>query len=199
MISTKDMEPVGGPLRPCGPPPAPVAAAMRASRVADGAWEAAGTCHCSESSQQARWPWWRGHYRKQSPGTDLSGEGGGDTPPCMWTLVHSPLMMRTRNMSTGQFPAAARDSLSSEVFSSPLQTQKRPQEKSAALERGLVGHKEHQQSGEAPGKLAPATPLPHSRFTRKGFRIPRTRKGLNRETQSSWFRNPRAQHLYKEK
>lgn len=80
MISTKDMEPVGGPLRPCGPPPAPVAAAMRASRVADGAWEAAGTCHCSESSQQARWPWWRGHYRKQSPGTDLSGEGGGDTP-----------------------------------------------------------------------------------------------------------------------
>lgn len=105
---------------------------------------------------------------------------GVETPPCMWTLVHSPLMMRTRNMSTGQFPAAAGDSLSSEVFSSPLQTQKRPQEKSAALERGLVGHKEHQQSGEAPGKLAPAAPLPHSHFTRKGFRIPRTRKGLNR-------------------
>lgn len=81
MISMKDIEPVGGPLRPCGPPPAPVVAAMRASRVADRAWQAAGTCHCSESSQQAWCPWWRGHYRKQSSGTDLSGEGGGDNPP----------------------------------------------------------------------------------------------------------------------
>lgn len=59
MISVKDIKPVGGPLRPPGPPPAPVAAAMRASRVADRAWEAAGTCHCSQSSQQAQWPWRR--------------------------------------------------------------------------------------------------------------------------------------------
>lgn len=49
MISMKDIKPVGGPLRPCSPPPAPVAAAIRASRVADRAWRAAGTCHCSES------------------------------------------------------------------------------------------------------------------------------------------------------